>query len=176
MSAFANNPKAALLNRFDSLDISLRCIEIDAEEEFRDHPMGRITFASILDVFETYVTVYNSSGELSENLQRKFHEVVTELFVIVTRAPEFEFDVDALKIKIEERVIGAPTLNIATFSIKNASKVYAEIAKNGLPDMSDPEYAAFFTNFMRHTVVVVLLSALTIEDVLVTINLDDSLV
>ena len=173
MSAFANNPKAALLNRFDSLDITLRCIEIDAEEEFKNHPMGRITFGSILDVFETYVTVYNNNGELSENLQRKLHEVVTELFVIVTRAPESEFDVDALKITIEQKITEAPTLNAATFSIKNASELYAEIAKNGLPDMGDPKYAASFTNFMRHRVVGLLLSALTIEDVLVTINLDD---
>lgn len=172
MSAFANNPKAALLNRFDSLDISLRCIEIDAEEEFRDHPMGRITFASILDVFETYVTVYNSSGELSENLQRKFHEVVTELFVTVTRAQDFEFDVESLKIEIEKKVNGAPALDIAMFWIKRASSIYAEFAKNGTRSPIDHN----FREFMYSTVISVLLSALAIEDVLVTINLDNSLV
>lgn len=164
--------KNAMLARFDSLDFTMRNIEIDADEEMQNHPIGRTTFTSMLDVLPTYVEVARNTGTLSENLQRKLHEAVTEMFIIISRMPGDDFDVDKMR-----KILSDPDTNLNVSGAEHARVLISRIrdtydffTKDGMPEGKTDEDREFLNQTLRNMNLLVLASAITIEDELVKID------
>lgn len=165
-----NQLKNALLARFDSLDVTMRQIEIAGDDELKNAPMGRVTFATMLAAIPTYAEVARNTGALSENLQRRLHDAVTELFVIITLAPQPEFDVDAIKSEIDDAIVGVLQVNDAHRTCAMMRDVYPSMIERGYFD--NPETATGAIKVTRRNIAIMLAAALVIEDTLVTIDLD----
>lgn len=162
----------ATLARLNSLDVVMRGIEVDADEDLAKRPMGRTTFTSALEVPPTYVTVAKNTDGLSENLQRKLHECVTEIFLIVTRAAESEFDVEKITKVLDELHTKIDSvmpweIDSAVHNLRQCSQTYTMINKKS--DYSTSE------DSLNFHAAVSLISAVVIEDALVTIDLDDDI-